>query len=79
MTTNQLINIAESLELRVIYDSNNIITIAGINGQVSVLYTNNSVNNKPSTMKDFANHLKQMGRDQLKMDLERLLNITTHG
>jgi hypothetical protein len=31
-----------------------------------------------ATMESFARHLKQMGRDSLKMDLSRLLNITSH-
>jgi hypothetical protein len=34
--------------------------------------------NALATELDFATHLKQMGRDSLKMDLDRLLNVMTH-
>ncbi len=58
------------------------ICVEGINGHTSVMYTDTgfeeTLSNKVATMKDFAKHLKQMGRDSLKMDLENLLNITKH-
>lgn len=53
---------------------------------VSTRYNRNKVDNEIARIKgylatelDFANHLKQMGRDSLKMDLDKLLNVMHHG
>ena len=82
MTKNELIKIADSLGIKHYNECEEFICLEGINGGGSVLFTDNKhkchTTSKPATMESFATHLKQMGRDSLKMDLDRLLNITRH-
>ena len=82
MNTKQLIDLANKLEIKYYNECNDYICLKGINGMTSILYTSKS--KLPSkfitaTGVDFRNHILQMGRDSLKMELDRLLNITTHG
>jgi hypothetical protein len=73
MTTKKLVEIAKSFGLNIAYISGNYIGIDGVNGQRSTFYSDGDPN--PSTMIDFYNHIYQMGRDSLKMDLDNLLHM----
>lgn len=74
-TIKDLIVVAKVLGISYYNQHDYYIVLRGINGNDTVVYIeNNQYKKKPSTMKDFANHLKQMGRDSLKIDLYNLLN-----
>lgn len=64
---------AESLGIKYKASKDNWISFNGVNGGVTIIDFDD---------KDWrlvlANHLKQMGRDSLKIDLERLLDIAKH-
>jgi len=77
MKKKQLIEIADSLGISHYNECDAYICLEGINGDASILYTD-EVKDKSATMLDFAKHLKQMGRDSLKMELAELLDITRH-
>lgn len=80
MTTKELIKIGTSLGLEHYNECDEHVCFKGINGHASVFYSS-KCNKKiwePATMEDFADHLLQMGRDSLKMELNTLLSITTH-
>jgi len=81
MDMKQLIETADSLGILHYNENPKYICLHGINGHASILYTDDPSNREwevPATMVDFANHLKQMGRDSLKMELHSLLSITLH-
>lgn len=91
MTTEELIKIGDSLGLEHYNECETHVYFKGINGGASCFYTDaNFLPNKngrairitdytyPAEMDKFARHLKQMGRDSLKMDLNQLLSITSH-
>jgi len=78
-TVEDLINTANALGIDYYGETNYHIILIGINGHGSVVQIENKrYKKKASTMKDFANHLRQMGRDSLKIDLNNLLDITKH-
>lgn len=81
MTTKELIKIGKSLGLKHYNECDRYVCFEGVNGGATTFYSSSKKNAKwqtPATMENFATHLKQMGRDSLKMDLNKLLNITTH-
>lgn len=78
MTTPELIDLANKLGIKYYNACSQYICLEGVNGHATVAYSNNKANKVCADYSTFAHHLKQMGRDSLKMDLERLLNITTH-
>lgn len=85
MNTKELIEIADSLGLEHYNECENYICIKGINGHATVCYTDLYLVRWPSmqstsaaTMMTFVNHLKQMGRDSLKEDLNTLLSTTRY-
>ena len=82
MTKDELIKIADSLGIKHYNECEEHICLEGVNGGSSILFTDKIPKcysfSEPATMESFATHLKQMGRDSLKMDLDRLLNMTKH-
>ena len=86
MNTKELIEVANSLELEYCNECPDYICLKGINGDASLLYTDMGYEKHKcltiaatATLLDFKEHILQMGRDSLKMDLDILLNITKHG
>jgi hypothetical protein len=75
MTTKELIKIGKSLGLEHYNETDKFVCFKGINGAAKVFYTSS---NKASIMLDFAEHLKMIGRDSLRMELNSLLSITSH-
>jgi hypothetical protein len=78
MNKKQLIKIAKELGIKYYNECDKYICLIGINGHATLLYTNLNKRNNHATMLDFSEHLKQMGRDSLKMELNNLLSITQH-
>ncbi|MCY7361613.1 MAG: hypothetical protein LH629_06025 [Ignavibacteria bacterium] len=82
MTKTQLIKVTKDLGLDYYNACENYICIKGINSHVQNLNTDAGIKQcnylKVATLLDFAEHLKQMGRDSLKMELNSLLDITRH-
>jgi len=80
MNKKQWIKILKDFELDYYNECDAFICVKGINGGVTTLHTNHESNKiyAPSTLLTLKGHIKQMGRDSLKMDLNRLLNITLH-
>lgn len=76
-TVSELVEFADELGIDYYNVTNKSIVLKGINGHSTVVSINTDkyVRTEP---KFFANHLKQMGRDILKMELDRLLSITKH-
>ena len=80
MSKEELIELADLLGIEHYNECERHIILVGVNGGASCLYTDDDPSDwtVPATYLDFANHLKQMGRDSLKMELDRLLSITSH-
>ncbi len=80
MKTDELVKIGESLGLKPYNINEQYVCFHGINGGATLMYTEDvkSIDCKPATMLDFANHLKMMGRDSLRMELNDLLSIVLH-
>jgi hypothetical protein len=80
MTTKQWIKILQDFGLDYYNQCNTFICVKGINGQVTILHSNHPDNKiyAVSTLLTLKDHIKQMGRDSLKMELHSLLDITRH-
>ena len=84
MTKEELIEIGTKLGLSYYNECEDYVCFHGINGYSSLMYTTKgaiklvSNNSSVSIYSDFAEHLKQMGRDSLKMELNILLSTTIH-
>jgi hypothetical protein len=84
MTKEKLIEIGTKLGLSYYNECEDYVCFHGVNGHSSLMYTTKgaiklvSANSSVSTYSDFAEHLKQMGRDSLKIELHTLLSINTH-
>jgi hypothetical protein len=80
MKTDELVKIGESLGLEPYNINDQYVCFHGINGGSCLLYSDDVKDKhcKPATMIDFANHLKMMGRDSLRLELNSLLSITRH-
>ena len=72
MNKEEILKTGRELGLKLSHETENYVVFYGVNGQRSLFYKN------LTSLKDFYNHIHQMGRDSLKMDLEKLLNITKH-
>lgn len=80
MTLEETIKIAKGLDIKYqVSKDKHYIVLDGINGQSTILYLKHPDGTQiDEQLPTFAEHLKQMGRDSLKMDLEKLLSITKH-
>ncbi len=81
MTTKELIKIGKSLGLEHYNECDEYVCFKGVNVGSNVFYSSSKKNlkwNPPSTMKDFAEHIKMMGKDSLRMELHNLLSIVSH-
>lgn len=81
MNKKQLIDLADKLGIEHYNECDSYICLVGVNGHATIVYSDHPSNKEwetPATEMNFANHLKQMGRDSLKMDLNDLLSITRH-
>jgi hypothetical protein len=72
MSKEEILNIAYLFNLDVYNINDKYFCITGVNGNATTVYYSND----PIT--SIKNHLIQMGRDSLKMDLNYLLSITNH-
>jgi hypothetical protein len=72
MKKKQVMEIIELFNIEYYNLNDGYVYLKGINGQVTTI----KFNDNPIT--SIKNHLIHMGRDSLKMDLNYLLNITTH-
>ena len=72
MEKKQVMEIIELFNIEYYNLNDGYVCLKGINAQVTTI----KFNDNPIT--SIKNHLIQMGRDSLKMDLNYLLNITTH-
>jgi hypothetical protein len=72
MEKKQVMEIIELFNIEYYNLNDGYVCLKGINGQVTTI----KFNDNPIT--SIKSHLIQMGRDSLKMDLNYLLNITTH-
>jgi hypothetical protein len=72
MTKEEILNIARLFNLDVYNINDKYFCITGVNGNATTVHYSND----PIT--SIKNHLIQMGRDSLKMDLNYLLSITNH-
>jgi hypothetical protein len=77
MNKEELVELADKLGIKHYNECEERICLSGINGHATVLYTDKAYERvnwqKPAEMIDFANHLKQMGRDSLKFDMNELI------
>lgn len=73
MTKAKAINFAKELGIETYNETFVSLCLKGINGHATLVYLDDS-----SLKLKYAQHLKQMGRDSLKMDLESLLSISKH-
>jgi hypothetical protein len=71
-TKKEILDLVELFNLETFNVNDRYFCIKGINGNATVVYYDN---NPITTVK---NHLIQVGRDSLKMDLNYLLDITKH-
>ena len=80
MNQQELIKVADSLGIEHYNENDKYICLKGINGHASTVFTDTPGTswNEPSTMEDFASHLRMMGRDSLRMELHSLLSIVSH-
>lgn len=67
-----VINLVDTMNLDTYNVNENYFCIKGINGHASVIYYDKD------PISGIKNHLIQMGRDSLKMDLNQLLDIIKH-
>jgi hypothetical protein len=72
MTKEEILNIVRLFNLDIYNINDEYFCITGVNGNATTVYYDND----PIT--SIKNHLIQMGRDSLKMDLNYLLSITNH-
>ena len=66
------INILKILEIKPRHVDKSYVTLEGINGQVSIIKKDDNYAEK------IKNHLRQEGRDKLKLEIHDLLNIMHH-
>jgi hypothetical protein len=72
MNREEILQLVELFNLETYNVNDKYFCIKGVNGAATLIYYDKD---PITTVK---NHLIQMGRDSLKMDLNYLLNITTH-
>lgn len=72
MDKEEILHLVEMFNLETYNVNDKYFCIKGINGQATTVYYDTD----PIT--EIKNHLLQMGRDSLKMDLNYLLDITKH-
>lgn len=73
----ELFELVQKLGLETYNHNPRYFCIKGINGHTTTVNVNNTPF-KESTEIDIKNHILQMGRDSLKMELNSLLDITKH-
>lgn len=80
MNKKQWIKILQDFGLDYYNECDAHIVVKGVNGHATMLHTNHTSNQiyTPSTLKTLRDHIKQMGRDSLKMELEDLLHVARH-
>jgi hypothetical protein len=80
MNKHELIETAHALGLETYNENDNYICVRGLNGHASVMQTDLGRNqySNPATLKDFAEHIRMMGRDSLRLELGSLLSIMEH-
>lgn len=79
MTKEELLKVGKSLGLIVAHSCEEFVSFEGINGYISIFYASHPNNMVVSTMKNFTEHIKMMGRDELRMEINSLLSIIRHG
>lgn len=67
-----IVSLIESFQIEYYNLTGDYVCLKGINGQVTTVKFNDN------PMVSIKEHLIQMGHDSLKMDLNYLLNITSH-
>jgi hypothetical protein len=72
MTKEEILKLVNLMNLDVYNTNDNYFCIKGVNGHAATIYYDND----PITK--IKNHLIQVGRDSLKMELNDLLDITRH-
>lgn len=79
MTKKQLIKTANSLGIPYSDECENSICLKGIGNKYSILYSDIGAevfNKNRAVMIDFSLHLREVGRDSLKIQLKNLLDTT---
>jgi uncharacterized protein YpmB len=72
MTKDEILNLANMMNLDIYNVNDDYFCIKGVNGHATTIYYGKD----PITK--IKNHLIQVGRDSLKMELNDLLDITRH-
>jgi hypothetical protein len=72
MNKEEIIRVLKEMCLETYNECDKYLCVKGVNGQATTIYYG------AGAMTIIREHLVQMGRDQLKMELNRLLDITGH-